>query len=432
LAILALASAIFEAKNSTPSPILQSTGGNISALNKSFPRAIPIHRRKPEKLYSEETFSTDENIIQNLIAGKYHAGKLINYHEFQYYFELELGTPGKKVTMVLDTGSHEMWIPKTGKSYDATQSSSAYESSRPGSLHYGKGACYGYYGTEVVNIPSLGISGITHPILFIERTEDFGGMQSDGLTGFSNSLKHKNFVDYAYESGQIDSPLFSFEIKFGTEQSMFYAGNPPAEKTKGMKFLKAVRSDYWSMGIDNFQIDGESISAVQLSEGVVDSGTSLLIVNTRAYNNLVKKIIATGATVGQVSGGLGVYCKDSYPGFPVIKISSGDIGFELEAKDYLINIESNICLLAVQGMDRLPFTLLGDVFMRKYFVTYDKRNNKMGFSGDLKAPSKKPIDWVYLVLIIVSGLAILIGLAFFIKSCMKARQERDVYHSIRV
>lgn len=38
-----------------------------------------------------------------------------------------------------------------------------------------------------------------------------------------------------------------------------------------------------------------------------------------------------------------------------------------------------MCTLGLSGND-IPFMILGDVFMRNFIVTYDKENNKIGFT----------------------------------------------------
>lgn len=112
----------------------------------------------------------------------------------------------------------------------------------------------------------------------------------------------------------------------------------------------------------------------------IDSGTSLIAGPTDEVAALAKMVGAT-----QLIPGVQEYTVSCDVDVD-ITITLGTTDFVLKGKDYVIQDET-ICLFGFTGIDipapEGPLWIIGDVFLRKYYVVFDFDNKQVGI-----APSK--------------------------------------------
>ena len=67
----------------------------------------------------------------------------------------------------------------------------------------------------------------------------------------------------------------------------------------------------------------------------------------------------------------------------VVAFARGGVEYSLSFKEYIIE-SGGQCILAMQGIDipapTGPLWILGDVFMRKYYVKFDIENARVGIA----------------------------------------------------
>merc|ERR1712084_121705 len=129
------------------------------------------------------------------------------------------------------------------------------------------------------------------------------------------------------------------------------------------------------------KIGGKSITSAR--KAIVDSGTSLLAVPTSDIKAIAT---AVGAKAVPLSGGK-EYTVDCNTAAPDIEFDIGGKSYTLKKEDYVIN-EQGQCLLGFTGLDvpapAGPLYILGDVFMRRYYVKFDVDNKQLGFAQIVK------------------------------------------------
>lgn len=126
--------------------------------------------------------------------------------------------------------------------------------------------------------------------------------------------------------------------------------------------------------LDAIKVGGETVATGL--QGIVDSGTSLLVGNADTIGKVIAK---TGGATTPVA------CDDT---------SKPDITFVIEGKEYNLTETDYIlkatmlgqtqCMPGLQSMklpDRMAkMVILGDVFMRKYMTHFDMDNNRVGMA----------------------------------------------------
>merc|ERR1719353_2121526 len=93
--------------------------------------------------------------------------------------------------------------------------------------------------------------------------------------------------------------------------------------------------------------------------------------------------IAKAAGVTSVMGKEYIVDCSKISSLPDLSITLGGKPFTLTAKDYVIQMQGQ-CLFAFTGIDipapNGPLWIMGDVFMRKYYVAFDYGQKRLGFA----------------------------------------------------
>ncbi|KAJ3059257.1 1,3-beta-glucanosyltransferase, partial [Podochytrium sp. JEL0797] len=146
---------------------------------------------------------------------------------------------------------------------------------------------------------------------------------------------------------------------------------------------------FWSVSAASIGVaGGPTISAPAPTYGIVDSGTSLLVIDTITLDQVVASLnsVSHGANIAFNSkDGLYELSCAAAVKLPSIVLNLGHgIPFELAPQDYVMQLTSSLCALAIQGMDSQPNVptqwILGDTFMAKYYSVFDLGNQQVGFA----------------------------------------------------
>merc|ERR1711870_174025 len=108
----------------------------------------------------------------------------------------------------------------------------------------------------------------------------------------------------------------------------------------------------------------------------VDSGTSLLAGPQEDVNAIMHKLGATSAQ------GLFTVPSDKLDSLPPLTFKLGGgagSAFALTMREIVLGCQDNLCYLGIQPSPA-PLWILGDVFMRVYYVKFDYDNQKIGIA----------------------------------------------------
>merc|ERR1740138_1557392 len=131
--------------------------------------------------------------------------------------------------------------------------------------------------------------------------------------------------------------------------------------------------------MDDIKMNGASVTSCR--KAIVDSGTSLLAVPSADIAEIVK---AVGAKpLGPIPPLNKEYTFDCNGTAPDFDITIAGKTYTLTKDDYALR-NGGQCVLGMQALDvpapAGPLYILGDVFMRKFYVKFDVGNKRLGFA----------------------------------------------------
>ncbi|KFH63283.1 hypothetical protein MVEG_10693 [Podila verticillata NRRL 6337] len=307
----------------------------------------------------------------------------------EYYGSVSIGTPAQVVKLDFDTGSSDIWFPSTSCTTTAckahtrfnTAKSSTYQNDgRKWTISYGDGSsASGTLGSDIVSVGGVSVRQTIG--LATKESSQFGSSPEDGLFGLGfNTIESvsgvKTFLDNAIAAGVLAQPVVSAflpsvrrnggvggEYLFGAIDSTKYTGS--------LTYVPVTKKGYWQVLVQDAAYNGQSLG--QTSQGIVDTGTTLVIVGDAAAAAIHAKI--SGATNDPNNGWL-VPCSVAQS-TDNISFTLGDTAFNVPVADLAfqdLGDGSGNCVSGVQGgQDGL--WILGDVFIKNNYCVFSQTSS---------------------------------------------------------
>lgn len=321
-----------------------------------------------------------------------------DFNDEAYTGDIMAGTPGSKMTVVFDTGSSNLWLPNVQPKgmhkhiYDHTNSSTYKANGEKFNIQYGSGPVAGYLSADTFSWAGLTLNNFT----FAEINDvtglglSYSGTPMDGILGLAFSAISENGIPAPMEalakSGALgDSKSFAFYLgggSNGAKSELVFGGVDSEHYTGDFTYVALNAETYWQVNLKGLSVGGKSVfGRLHTSKAIIDSGTSLLAGPTGDVKAIMEKL---GATF-QSEQGLYSFDCDKASAAPVVTFTLGGdrftrgSDFSLSVNDMVLAKQGNECILGVQASPE-PLWILGDVFMRKYYVNFDYGNNRMGIA----------------------------------------------------
>lgn len=386
-------------------------------INKGLP-GVRMGKPLPEvvgKMFGKRDTATSV-VVNNITGGG-------------YYIDVEVGTPGQKQTMVLDTGSSDAWIVDSDAdlcsdrslqkvygdscslTYDRTKSSTYKMAVKDGfSIKYldeseaSGDYIYDNFKIADVTIKSLQI-GLADTVVMGTGVLGVGFPANEAAVA-----AYPNIIDQLADQGLINSRAYSLYLNDRRSSSgTILFGGIDTDKFIGdlkvLPILKVGGSNYTHFAVRMTSItadnDGTTTTALLGSSGmgaILDSGTTLSYVPDDVSVKLVK---ALNAYTDYKSTGLtfidcGLLTSDLTITFVFgTAIASATIVVPVHEMvlDMLQGLEryfpddlpfDDVCLFGIQSTDSFgtmaTTALLGDTFLRSAYVVYDLDHKEIGMA----------------------------------------------------
>jgi len=366
---------------------------------------IPLRKIKPlrEVMMANGEWEDYVKLKQRLaMAAAEDDEPLLDYTDTEYVGEVDIGTPPQKFSVVMDTGSANLWVASskctTARScankaeYDSSKSTTYKANGEKFSIQYGTGSCSGIIDNDKVCI--AGVCVDDQP--FGEATSlaaFFAGQPMDGICGLGfQALAVDRVIPPVYNMIQqnlLDNPWFTVWMTAdgnvqGKNGGQITLGDyDTAHCSSTCDWVSLSSATYYEFILDGYKVGtldsrpkgiGRRSRRAAGDAAISDTGTSLIVGPTTDIDAICKQL------GGTADGGVySIPCADKDT-LPDVIFTIGGKDYSVQSKNYVVPDGTGKCILGFQGMRAIagPKWILGDCFIRQYCNVYDMGNKRLG------------------------------------------------------
>ncbi|KAI0949197.1 hypothetical protein AcW1_008881 [Taiwanofungus camphoratus] len=308
-----------------------------------------------------------------------------------YYGALQFGTQKQVMTVDIDTGSADLWVPVncracSSQQYHASGSSAFKSLGHRFSVIYGAGKVTGTLAQDAVQVGNLVVPEQAFCAVSSE-SNDFYDEPSDGLLGLAfgsiAQSKRPTFFENLMESKQLAAGAFSVHLARGQETgSEICFGCFDTTKAVGPISWNAVVSrTYWAILMDGLSSDPANPISANLT-AAVDTGTTLIYVPDAVAAQFYAQIPGSQAAVQYGEGFYTFPCSAPLS----VAFSFGGHDYSVSMNDFNLGrtaTDSEDCvggILALGDGFSANLAIIGDEFLKSWYSVYDYAGNRVGFA----------------------------------------------------
>ena len=248
-----------------------------------------------------------------------------------------------------------MWFPvkkcrhrcnKHERRFDYRHSKTFVKTDNEFGISYGSGYATGFVGYDSV---SFGGHLVKNQAIGVARWNDHSlGADIDGIFGLGSSKRSviqnsKTALQNMVEQGVVPKNQFSFLLRHSEQQSVLTLGGYDESLVNGSVHWAPVNHpSRWAVRVDSISVGNKVLPSN--TSALIDSGTSLIVVSTHAFDQIAALLKATQVP----SGFYQIDCK----GLPDIEFSINGIDFAIENSQYAIEdvdytVDDGKCILGI-------------------------------------------------------------------------------------
>ncbi|GMS92694.1 hypothetical protein PENTCL1PPCAC_14869, partial [Pristionchus entomophagus] len=375
-------------------------------------RATLIKEGRLEQFVAQQKVQRAEQIGAQSYVGPQ---VLTDYYDDFYLGDIFLGTPPQPFTVVMDTGSSNLWVIDvecdtlycrgtkgsgyTKQRFNTTASSTYTSTTDKFKIRYGSGDCDGTIGYDAISMAGLKYNqqglGLASSIASV-----FGDQPIDGILGLGWPALAVNDVMPPMQNvlNQLDKPIFTVfmsrhrylptpltSVPGGV---ITFGGYDNVNCNEQIDYVPLTSKTYWQFKLDNFAIG--SYKGNTNYQVISDTGTSWIGVPHEIFNAIVSQTRAQYSNLDLYI----VDCNGNYPNM-VFKINGRD--YHIPAYEYVMDLgitPAGNCALGIflmQGGGLGPQLILGDVFIRQFCNVHDIGQGRIGFALSINSGSSSSV-----------------------------------------
>ncbi|KAI5928011.1 acid protease [Camillea tinctor] len=308
--------------------------------------------------------------------------------DYSYFVEAKLGSDGKPLYMLLDTGASTTWVMGSGCTSDACKSHSSYgpndsktylDTGKTYSVEYGTGSVSGHVITDTMSI--AGLSATVSFGVANTTSDEFSEFPFDGILGLS--MSPDTWLTAIKNASLIDANIFGISLARaadGTNDGEIAFGAPNPEKMEGdITYTPLKAGSTWTITMDGATVDGKA-AGFDSRDAYIDTGTSFIF----GPPNDVKAIYGMiPDSAQQDSATWSIPCDSNVP----VALTFSGTSWTISSKDFVSGPNSDgVCTGKIYGMEYVKGAwLVGDTFLKNVYSVYDMDQRRIGFAA--KAPA---------------------------------------------
>ena len=293
-------------------------------------------------------------------------------NDIEYTSPVTLGS--STLQLDFDTGSADLWAFSTDTPRQQAEGHTLYDPSGATKLDdtwqiaYGDGS--GAKGT--VYADKVVVGSVTATRQAVEAATSVSGTSfdgSDGLLGLASSKintvtpnQQTTFFDTV--KSDLDEPLFTCTLKKGAPGSYDFGF---VDESKADGPITYIPVDF-SRGFWEFESS--------IGDAIADTGTTLLLTTPSEVENYYAQVPSA-----RHSEDIGGYTIDCDADLPAYEFTIGE--YQVSVPGKFINYApagDGTCFGGIQENQGLPFSILGDIFLKSQFVVFNGGTEEIGFA----------------------------------------------------
>ncbi|KAK0631103.1 aspartic peptidase domain-containing protein [Bombardia bombarda] len=324
--------------------------------------------------------------------------------DYEYLTPVSIGTPPQPITLVLDTGSADLWVfsSETQKSqvsgqalYNPTLSTTAKRvTTQSWQISYGDGSgATGNVYTDRVTLGNISVASQSVESATSVSAAFSSDPLNSGILGMGmsrgNSIKPKppstspvTLMDNL--KAQLAQPLFTADLKkaapgtytFGTINAKSYTGSiqyAPISNT----------SAYWQFTSTGWQVGPLAAPLVTKKTSpwtaIADTGTTLLLVPTEVATDYWSQVKGSAFDAGWAATVYPCTSKTVLPDWSFyVGVYRGTVPGRYMNYG---QINGTHCYGGLQEAADVPFAVFGDIVLKAQFVVFDVGKQRVGFAS---------------------------------------------------
>ncbi|NXM58425.1 PEPA protein, partial [Illadopsis cleaveri] len=367
----------------------------LVGLAQGIQTRVPLRRMKSLRQRLQEQGLLESFLEQHPynLAAKYFPGVAVealeNYMDDEYFGTISIGTPPQEFTVVFDTGSSNLWVPSVFCSSPACRNHNRFNPGESSTflstndtlfIAYGTGSMTGILGYDTVNVAGINVRNQIFGLAETEPGDFFYYTPFDGILGLAfpsiASSGATPVFDNMMVQNLVDRNLFSVYLSRDSQGGSFvlFGAIDPYYTTRGISWIPLSAETYWQITMESVSLSGSPVACSSGCQAIVDTGTTLLAIPIPAFRTLMRRLGASSS--GEIS------CQ-AVSNLPDLVFHIHGREFPVPPRAYVLR-SNGYCSLGLQGMDTPTeegeLWILGDVFIREYYVVFDRANNKVGLS----------------------------------------------------
>ena len=199
---------------------------------------------------------------------------------------------------------------------------------------------------------------------------------------FVQVMKDQGIIDVAAFGVQYTDELRGSKVTFGG------IDNKIVPHFDNLTFTNLYGRNYWDVSLTKMRYGDVEIGG-QAIRGLIDTGSSFLMLPSQDYNRWLNAI-RTNKTCGKYSIYQGCYCdgKTNDELFDPIYVKFDNYEYRIAPDQYINRITTGgrqFCYFLVgelKGFSSTPTAVLGDTFIRNYYIYHDMENRRVGLYGE--------------------------------------------------
>lgn len=313
-----------------------------------------------------------------------------------YTASVGVGSPATDYTLLIDTGSSNTWV---GASQQYVQTSTSQDTGSNVSVSYGSGQFSGEEFLDTVTLSpdlvipqqSIGVASSAQGFSGVDGILGIGPVDlTQGTTSDGNQVP--TVTDNLFSQGTISTEsigIFFEPASEGSTGELTFGGVDTSQTTSGIAFTPITTtspaSAFW--GVDQ-SINYGGTTILSTTAGIVDTGTTLVLLATDAFNQYVS---ATGATLDQTTGLLTI-SSAQFDALQNLDFNIGGTTYSLTPNAQIWPRSLNSAIGGTNGQIYLVVADLGSnsgqgldfidgyTFLERFYSVFDTTNNQIGFA----------------------------------------------------